>query len=258
MYNIRRKLLSQNFLYNRTLVAKLVDCSSIGKHDLVVEIGPGKGIITRELIKKVGHVIAVEIDAQLYRFMQQEFAHVDNLTLYQADILSHPLPRLPYKVFANIPFSIEGKILRKLLDDQNPPHDCYLVIMKKLAERLISTQHSPMFSAMYAPWFDFSIVYRFNPTDFTPTPNVHAVLFRFVKRTSPLLPFEHRGSYQKFVQKAFGNGQSIRSNLKHMFPAIKIDEALQNLSLSKKVKPSQLNLKQWISFYNVLQHKKFL
>ncbi len=257
MYNIRRKLLSQNFLYNRTLVAKLVDSSSIGKHDLVVEIGPGKGIITRELIKRAGHVVAVELDTRLYRYMRQEFAQTDNLTLYQADILTHPLPRLPYKVFANIPFAIEGKILRKLLDDQNPPQDCYLVIMRELAQRLTLEKNS-MFSVMYVPWFDFSMVYRFNPSDFTPTPNVHAVLFRFVMKTTPLLPFDQRREYQKFIQKAFGNGQSIRNNLKHTFPAIKLDETLQELSIGKKAKPSQLNLKQWTSLYSVLQYKKLL
>lgn len=257
MYNIRRKLLSQNFLYNRKLVEQLVECSSLGKQDLVVEIGPGKGIITHSLVKKAGHVVAVELDAHWYRHIQHIFAEIDNLTLYHADILSHPLPRLPYKVFANIPFAIEGKVIHKLLDDQNPPQDCYLVVMRELALRLV-LQNGTMFSAMYAPWFEFSIVHRFNPTDFTPTPSVQAVLFRIVKKTTPLLPIEQRLRYQKFIQKAFGNGRSIRSNLKGLYSTPSLDAALQYVSISKKTKPSQLNLKQWISLYNVLQYKKLL
>lgn len=249
MYNIRRKLLSQNFLYNRKLVEQLVERSSLGKQDLVVEIGPGKGIITHSLVKKAGHVVAVELDTYWYRHMQQAYANIDNLTLYHADILSHPLPRLPYKVFANIPFAIEGKVIRKLLDDQNPPQDCYLVVMSELAHRL-TLQRESMFSAMYRPWFEFSIVHQFNPTDFTPTPNVHAVLFRFVKKASPLLSFEQRLRYQKFIQKAFGNGRSIRSNLKSSYSTFSLDSALQYVSISKKTKPSQLNLKQWIALYS--------
>ena len=170
------------FLYNRKLVEQLVERSSIGKHDLVVRLVPARDYHTLAY-QKAGHVIAVELDAHWYRHIQHIFAEVDNLTLYQADILSHPLPRLPYKVFANIPFAIEGKVIRKLLDDQNPPQDCYLVVMRELAHRLI-LQSGSMFSAMYRPWFEFSIVYRFNPTDFTPTPNVRAVLFRFVKNVT--------------------------------------------------------------------------
>lgn len=257
MYNIRRKLLSQNFLYNRKLVEQLVERSSLGKQDLVVEIGPGKGIITHSLVKKAGHVVAVELDAQWYRHIQHIFAEVDNLTLYHADILSHPLPRLPYKVFANIPFAIEGKVIRKLLDDQNPPQDCYLVVMRELAHRLI-LQNGTMFSAMYTPWFEFSIVHRFSPTDFTPTPSVQAVLFRFVKKTLPLLPFKHKSQYQKFIQRAFGNGRSIRNNLKGVYSTPSLDATMQYVSISKKTIPSQLNLKQWIALYTTLQYRKLL
>jgi len=194
----------------------------------VVEIGAGQGLITQELIKRAGHVVAVEIDAGWYQRLQKQMAGVTNLTLYQADILSFDLPRLPYKLFANIPFAIEGKIIRKLLNDANPPQDCYLVVMKELAERLVATQPSSMFAVSYRPWFDFAIKYRFKASDFKPVPTVKAVLLRFTKKATPLLSWSERQKYQKFVKVGFGQGQAVRSNLKTQFSTEKIDQVLHD------------------------------
>lgn len=252
MKHIQRRLFSQNFLYNCQLVERLVGQSSIRRGDLVVEIGAGQGIITQELIKRAGHVVAVEIDAGWYQRLQKQMAGVTNLTLYQADILSFDLPRLPYKVFANIPFAIEGKIIRKLLDDANPPQDCYLVVMKELAERLVASQPSTLFAVSYRPWFDFSIEYRFKPSDFRPVPTVNAVLLRFTKKSTPLLPWSERYKYQQFVKAGFGQGQAVRNNLKTHFSTQQIDQALHSLSVSKKAKPQNISLSNWIELYRCI------
>ena len=259
MHDIRRKLLSQNFLSSRKLVAALIDNSFIGKQDLVVEIGPGRGIITEQLVKRAGHVMAVELDNQCFNHLQKKFPTTDNLTLYHADFLTHPLPKLPYKVFANIPFAIEGKIIHKLIEAQNPPTDCYLVVMSQLAYRLAQSKltrsktvflkRETMFSALHRPWFDFSIAYHFRRFDFTPVPQVNAVLFRFTKKQLPLLPWAERKVYQRFVKRAFVNGRPLRNNLKTIYALDQIDACLQQLSLNKKVKPGRLHLEQWIALY---------
>ncbi|PIY80370.1 MAG: hypothetical protein COY80_03195 [Candidatus Pacebacteria bacterium CG_4_10_14_0_8_um_filter_42_14] len=252
MQGIRRKLLSQNFLNNQKLVSRLVASSSIGKKDLVLEIGPGKGIITKELISAAGHVIAVELDNHWYRFLMNTI-HDDSLTLYHGDFLSFSLPRLPYKVFANVPFAIEGKIIRKLIEHENPPDDCYLVVMDSLAERLLASHKENMFSIMHKPWFEFSIIHRFKASDFSPVPSVKPVLFRFVKRLNPLLAFNDRSEYRKFVQTAFGNGLAIRKNLRRSFSVTDIDIALHKLSLRKKIKPTELRLEQWVQLFRLLK-----
>lgn len=251
MKNIRQKLFSQNFLCNRQLVERLVSQSSLGQGDLVVEIGAGQGIITRELLKRAGHVVAVEIDGRWFGQLQRQLAGVENLTLYQADILNFDLPRLPYKVFANIPFAIEGKIIRKLLDDANPPQDCYLVVMKELAERLIASHPGSLFASSYRPWFDFAIVHRFSPADFSPVPRVKAVLLRFTKKSSPLLPWSERKKYQQFIQRGFGQGQSIRHNLRGWYKTEKVDQVLHILSISRKAKPQTIGLSSWLEMYRL-------
>jgi len=252
MYKLRRKLFSQNFLHNRKLISKLVRSSSIGKNDLVLEIGPGKGIITEQLLQQSQHVLAVEIDSHWFKYLQDKFTHAQNLTLYQEDILNFRLPALPYKVFANIPFSIEGKIIRKLIDSPNPPEDCYLVMMKELAYRLAAPHKENQFSISHKPWFDFSIQHRFTRKDFTPYANVDAAMIRFKKRKEPLLPWNEKGRYELFIEECFKYGMPIYHTLKIKYGKNKLHRVLNSIGENKDTKPSYLNLEQWIGLYKEL------
>jgi 23S rRNA (adenine-N6)-dimethyltransferase len=251
MFGIRRKLFSQNFLHSRALVSRLVGKSSIGKNDLVLEIGPGKGMLTEQLVRRAEHVIGVELDTHWHQVLQQRFKDARNLTLYNADFLVFALPKLPYKVFANIPFAIEGKIIRKLIEDANPPQDCSLVVMKELAVRLCASKRENMFSVMHKPWFTFSIEHAFHPFDFKPAPNVDAVLFRFCRRVDPLLGWEERKKYQLFVQRGFEDGRPLSVSLKRYYPHI--SDVLQKMSIGKKVRPGELRLEEWVRIYQILR-----
>jgi 23S rRNA (adenine-N6)-dimethyltransferase len=252
MHNLQRKLLSQNFLHSRKLVNKLVGSSSIGKNDLVLEIGSGQGIITEQLAQKAGSVIAVELDTHWYKYLKSKFSSANKIILYHEDFLNMPLPRHPYKVFANIPFAIEGKIIRKLIDDSNPPRDCYLVMMKELAYRLAAPYKENQFSIMHKPWFDFSIYHHFNRTDFSPIPSVEAVMFRFTLKKTTLLPLSEKKKYEQFVIRGFGQGLPIRQNLKKYYSKNMLRKIFQTYSLDKDIKPSYVTLEQWITLYSNL------
>jgi 23S rRNA (adenine-N6)-dimethyltransferase len=249
MFKLRRKLFSQNFLHNRKLVNKLLGLSSIGKNDLALEIGPGKGIITDQLINQAQHIFAVEIDTELYRYLQKKYQNVHNITLYHQDILSFALPKIPYKVFANIPFSIEGKVIRLLLQAEHPPEDTYLVVMKDAAVRWVAAQQENMFSVMYKPWFEFSIEYEFNTSDFIPKPNVDAVLLRFKKLNVPLINVSEKKKYQQFITWGFENGLSVYSNLKKHFGQQETIKILQEGGIRKNAKPRKLTFNQWFVLY---------
>ncbi len=247
MHGIRRKLLSQNFLHSPTLVTRFVAPLGITRGDLVLEIGPGKGIITRELLRRAGHVVAVEIDTHWWRFVQQHLSSA-NLTVLNQDFLQYSLPKIPYKVVANVPFSIEGEIVRKLIDDKNPPLDAALVVMEPFAERLAAPKPS-LLNIQHGPWFMFSLEHRFAPTDFTPIPSVRAALLRFQQRRTPLLPWSERARWKKLVQQGFGNGESVWKNLSRHFPPLLLGKVLQELSVSKKKKPGEIDLGLWLQLY---------
>lgn len=249
MYSHKRKLLSQNFLYSRKLVKQLVDQSSIGLNDLVLEIGPGKGIITEQLANKSRHVIAIELDTQWCDYLHKKFEKTPNITLFNADAKSFPLPYQPYKVFANIPFAIEGELIRKLIDADNPPIECSLVIVRELAERLCAFHRENVFSVTHKPWFDFSIEHDFRPTDFTPVPKVNASLFRFKQKAQPLLPWKVGKQFQAFVNIGFGNGDITRNNLRKQYSQREIDAIFSKLLMPKTIKPSHLSVEQWVGLY---------
>lgn len=252
MKKLKRILYSQNFLHSQKLVKKLIGSSSIGKNDLVLEIGPGKGVITQELIKTGKQVIAVEIDSHWYNYLQNKFSNNTNLSLYKADFLSFPLPKAPYKVFANIPFSIEGKIIRKLIDANNPPEDCYLVTMKELAYRLAAPYKENQFSVSHKPWFESSIVYNFRREDFTPFSNADASMIRFKKREIPLLNWSDKQKYQLFIEEYFKYGLPIYKTMKIKFSKNKAYRILKQVGINKDMKPSYLSFEQWIILYKVL------
>lgn len=249
MYKLRREQLSQVFLHSPELVNRLVGKSSIDQKDTVIEIGPGRGIITQSLLQKAKFVISVERDPLLYSRLKQRFINYPNLDIIWADFLSFQLPKTPYKIFANIPFSIEGKIVRKLIDSQNPPEDCYLVMREELAKRLVGIPKNGLFAITHKPWFDFEIFHQFKRSDFIPKPQVESVMLRFIKRPYPLLPESEKLQFQRFVTNIFGGGRRMRQNLQREFNPSQISNLAQKLKLNLNSKPSDLPIEQWMSLY---------
>lgn len=204
MYWVRKRLLSQNFLINRKLVKQLIRSSSISPHDLVLEIGPGQGIITEELLEVALEVIAIELDRKLFEKLQLKFGQNSRLKLSQGNFLETPLPLRPYKVFSNIPFSITGEVVRKLLQATNSPTDCYLVVQSEAASKFIHNSSSnTMAATLYYPWWDIHIDHRFQRSDFSPSPRVDIVLLHIQPRQTPLVPSTQKSFYQDFVTYHF-------------------------------------------------------
>ena len=132
----RRIFYSQNFLKNPEVAWKILEekCS-LSPEDTVYEIGAGKGAITEILAKRCQRVVAIEIDPNLYCFLKKKFAQTPNVEIIQGDFLKQPLPRFPYKVFANPPFRIFSEIIRKLTETENPPEATYLFAQKEAAQK---------------------------------------------------------------------------------------------------------------------------
>ena len=228
MYKQRRKLLSQNFLFDRELIKRLIGNSSIGKTDTVLEIGPGKGIITQELISNAGKVIAIELDSSLFTELNIQFNDQSNLELYNADFLRFPLPHGQYKVFSNIPFRFTGEIIKKLLFSFNPPQDTYLIVQKEAAEKYLGNS---LIAALLHPWFEFSIQYRFGRCDFIPATGVSSVLLRIGRRNRPLLNPSLRRDYEDFLTYVFSGKKP------------------QLLRLSKKL--SLIHISEWLCIFKI-------
>ncbi len=196
MHTIPRKLLSQNFLHNRELARRLVRESSIGRTDTVLEIGPGKGVLTEPLLHQAGKVIAVEFDDQLYRELQRRFIALANFELHHADFLTFPLPDDPFKTFSNIPFRLTADILRKLLRSANAPVDSYLLVQREAAAKWMGNSLAGL---LLQPWFNFTIECTIERNAFVPAPRIDVVLLRIRKREHPLVEAQDRETFENWL-----------------------------------------------------------
>jgi 23S rRNA (adenine-N6)-dimethyltransferase len=211
MAKARREPLSQHFLNNRRLVDQLVRASSISPDDLVLEIGPGRGIITEALLTAAARVIAVELDPKLCRSLRARLGQHPQLSLIQADFLTAPLPQEPYKVFASIPYSRTGDIFRKLLHAESPPADCWLVVQSEAAAKYcVHPRHNTLAALLLYPWWDIRLTHRFQRVDFAPPPRVDSVLLQITRRAAPLLDPRLTAAYHDYA--AFRFERARRAN----------------------------------------------
>ena len=234
---------SQNFLTNRRTILRLLGLTSIDNGDLVVEIGAGKGHITRELIKKSGKLITYEIDANLIGHLNRIFVGVENLEIRHMDFLKAALPRIPYKVFANIPFSRTSEIVRKLTSAQNPPDEAWLVMEKGAAKRFIGKPGENASSVSIKPFFDSEVLYYFSKQDFHPAPATEAVLVHFSRKPQyDLLPGE-RTEFIKFYRQCMQHG------INRFLTKKQVSTALRLAALPSIEQSATMRYVQWLCLF---------
>jgi 23S rRNA (adenine-N6)-dimethyltransferase len=190
---------SQNFLTSGQVIRRVARLAGLNQQDHVMEIGPGKGHITRELLPRCGQVTAVEIDPALCAYLQAKFAGARNLRLVRGDFLALPLPRGPYKVFANIPFNRTTDIVRKLTLGSRPPNEAWLVMEKGAAKRFLGVPYEGPASLRLKPWFEGEVLYYFRREDFHPMPAADIVLLHLKRRPAADIAPVQRGAWMRFT-----------------------------------------------------------
>ncbi len=251
----RRAELSQHFLRGRALAASIVAQSSITEDELVIEVGPGHGTLTRELLRRCGKLVTVEIDPILHRGLQESLGHRSDLTQVCGDFLQYDLPSVQYKVVANIPFNSTAAIVRRLVKAQRPPVDAYLVLQREAAEKFAGFPCAPesTSSLLLKPWWHIEIVRRFKRTDFRPEPAVDTVLLWLARRQRPLLEDAEVETYRDFLVAAFGRtGQTIEQCLDGIFTRRQISRLSSDLRFVPTSRPSDLSFEQWLGLFRFL------
>ena len=196
--------ISQNFLTSQKTIDRLISITTLSKSDTVLEIGAGKGHITKALSQKCRSVISYELDQSLYTKLKSQLKN--NVKLYHADFLKCKLPKQQYKVFANIPFSITSKIIRKLTTSDNLPTSIWLVMEKGAAKRFAGLPAENPSSLLLKPFYDSKIVWHFNREDFHPAPKVDTVLLQLkLKQLFDISP-NQRSAFSTFINHSIKHG----------------------------------------------------
>ena len=159
----------------------LIGHSNIRKHDTVVEIGAGSGVITSALSYRAKKVIAIEPDHQTAEKLRENLLkrNIENVEVVEKDFMEYDLPDESYKVFSNPPFHLSSEIVHKLIEAKNPPKSFYLILQKQFALKLLNTDRHYTSKLVYELIKDYQtkIKYPLKNTDFTPPPAVPTVLF---------------------------------------------------------------------------------
>mgnify|MGYP001580061561 FL=1 len=133
---IPSKGLGQNFLVDKGALRTIIEAADIKPDEVVLEIGPGTGILTLELAKKAKRVIAVEKDAKMCEILKETLKNFKNVEIIQADIRNLKLEIRNFKIIANIPYYLTSPIIRKFLEAANPPEEMILMVQKEVAQRI--------------------------------------------------------------------------------------------------------------------------
>jgi len=246
---------SQNFLRNLEYVKKLVELSTIGTDDVVVEIGPGKGIITEQLAARAKQVIAVEYDRNLAFSLSKRFSDSQNVEIVGADFLEWKLPQIDYKVFSNIPFNMTADIVRKLTQSKNPPLEAYIIMQDRATERFIGEPASKntQISILLKPFYDMSIVSKIDRREFQPVPNIDAVLMRFQIKDDPVIDLKEQQFFRDTVVYGFNQWKpTVLEGFEEIFSDRQLRKMAQTYGLNS-LKPSELSVEQWVGIFDTLQ-----
>jgi len=190
----------RHFLAPR-LAADLVRNAGVTRGDLVVEIGAGNGVITRELVEHARRVIAVELDAHDAQRLRRRFPLA---RVVRADAREYRWPDEPFRVVANLPFAHTTEILRHLLDDPRVQvMRADVIVGWGFAVKRCSMRPSSLLTTCWAPWFELTITRRIPAAGFAPRPSTDAAVMTVTRRPDPMLAPEMWTQFQAFVRREF-------------------------------------------------------
>ncbi|MGB3200020.1 MAG: 16S rRNA (adenine(1518)-N(6)/adenine(1519)-N(6))-dimethyltransferase RsmA [Nodosilinea sp.] len=270
-----RKRFGQHWLTDERVLHRMLEAAAVTRSDTVLEIGPGTGALTRWLLPLANAVIAVEIDRDLVRKLNHQFAKHDNFRLVPSDILELDIAAvsrdkhfdygLPNKVVANIPYYITGPILEKLLGTlaaPNPkPYDAIvLLVQKEVAERLYARPGRKAFGALSVRvqyLADCKLVCPVPARAFQPPPQVDSAVVKITPRP-PTTPSDDLAGFDRLVKLGFGSKRKmLRNNLKGAIDRDALEAIMTALGIEPTARAEDLSVEQWVALSNtILKHPR--
>ena len=268
VYDIRpKKSKGQNFLINPEIIEKIITAADISQGDVILEVGPGLGILTEELTKKAGRVISVELDQKLFDFLKAKFINVINLNLINQDILkadpkSYKLKATSYKIVANLPYNITSYFLQKFLTSEIKPKEMTLLVQKEVANRIVAKPGQMSLLAISVQLYGkpkmISVVDKNN---FWPKPEVDsAILTIYDIKDQKAVDNFLAGITESFFWRIVKIGYSakrkqLQNNLSAglKIPAVEIKKALKKANFDPKIRAQNLSIDDWINLAKSLE-----
>ena len=263
------KSLGQNFLINDGVVAGIVEGAMVTKEDLVIEIGPGLGTLTKELLERAGKVIAIELDKRMLEILTDRFNLYKNFELINGDVLKVDLNKLikdnmkeeikNVKIVANLPYYITTPIVMKLLEENLPIDSITIMIQKEVADRLIEVPGGKNTGAItYAIYYyaESEEILKVEPNSFIPEPAVESKVIKLIIRKEKLVKVENEELMFKIIKYAFMQRRKTLVNALEKSDIFKskneILEILKKVGLNDKIRGEAMSLEDFVNIVNIV------
>lgn len=268
-YNIKaNKALGQNFLISEDVVKEIVESSNIEKNDLVIEIGPGLGTLTKYLLEKAKKVICIELDKKMLNILKDRFKLYNNFELINQDILKVDLQSLikdekeksnidSVKIVANLPYYITTPIVMKLLEDKLDLESITVMVQKEVADRLIETPGGKNIGAItYAVYYyaESEEILEVPNNSFIPEPEVTSKVIKLKIRKDAPVETKNKEVMFRIIKSAFMQRRktllNALTNTKVFLNKEEGIKILKELNLSENVRAEMLTLKDFADITN--------
>ena len=258
----------QNFIINPGIPTKIVDASGVDKRYGVIEIGPGIGVLTKELAKRAAKVVSIEVDERLPPLLAETMAGVDNFKLVLQDVLKVDLkaliaeefPGMPVAVCANLPYYITSPIVMKLLGDRLPIESLTVMVQKEAADRLAAvpgTRASSAISCAVNYYATSKLMFTAAPGSFYPAPKVTSAVIRLDVREKPAVavPNGDEAAFFALIRAAFSQRRKTAANAiangLHL-PKEKVIAAIESAGFDARIRPEALTLEDFAKIQQAL------
>ncbi len=280
----------QNFLIDDGVLDSMVECAEVSEQDVILEIGPGIGNLTRKLCERGSKVLAIEKDPKflpLLTDLQQEFPN--QLDVVIADVLEFDLPSslkvaeanaegrqnysqlfrvfpngvprssAPYKVVANIPYYITGKILEKFLTTSHKPRSITVLVQKEVAERVVAKAGELNVLAISVQIFGEPKIFKIvKKESFFPVPKVDSAILQIDLFETPKYSIANEANFFKILKACFvGKRKQLHNTLTGNLALEKkqVLQILEALNINPQIRPQALTIEQWIALTEKLNSK---
>ncbi|MFW6282855.1 MAG: 16S rRNA (adenine(1518)-N(6)/adenine(1519)-N(6))-dimethyltransferase RsmA [Minisyncoccales bacterium] len=251
------KKMGQNFLINKNDLNVLLRSANLKKEDVVLEIGPGLGVLTKELAKKVKKVIAVEKDRRLMPVLKENLSSFKNIEFINKDIRDIKIKNKKYKIVSNLPFYITGVITKDFLEKENKPKLISIIMQKEMIKRICAEPPNMNLPAISVQFYAEPKKIKYIPkSHFYPPPKVDAGIVKIVLKNleehyNPIIAKkDFQNKFFKIVKAGFKhkrkkltNNLSTELNL----DKDKIKQAFYQVKLKNKQRAETLKIKDWIN-----------
>ena len=273
-YNIKaNKSLGQNFLIDDDVIDKIVDGAEVEKDDIVIEIGPGLGSMTKILLERARKVICIELDPKMIKILHDRFIAYSNIEIINEDVLKIDLNKLiedellneknirDVKIVANLPYYITTPIIMKLIESNLKIESITVMIQKEVADRLIEIPSGKNTGAItYTVYYycDSENIGIVDNTSFIPMPEVTSEIIRLKLRKEPKVQVEDEKLFFKIIKCAFMqrrktllnslNNAGIFKDKKHA------EKVLTEIGLAQDIRPENLSIEDYANLSDYISN----